>query len=81
METFDNPLYLCLVPTSDVLKLAALLLFEVADVPKATLLSQSKLVPLLDKILTLVSYSFQSLMLLKCMTIKQTMGLGCALDT
>jgi hypothetical protein len=64
-----------------VLKRAALLLFEVADVPKATLLSQSKLVPLLDKILTLVSYSFQSLMLLKCMTIKQTMGLGCALDT
>jgi hypothetical protein len=78
VDTFDNPLYLCLVPTSDVLKLAAFLLFEVADVPGAMLISQSKLVPLLNKILTLVSYSSQSLMLLKCMTIKQTMGLGCA---
>jgi hypothetical protein len=65
VDTFDNPLYLCLVPTSDVLKLAAFLLFEVADVPGAMLISQSKLVPLLNKILTLVSYSSQSLMLLK----------------
>jgi hypothetical protein len=33
VDTFDNTPYCCLVPTSDVLKLAALLLFEVADVP------------------------------------------------
>jgi hypothetical protein len=79
VENFNNTPYCCLVSTSDVLvKLAALLLFEVPDVPGATLVSQSKLVPLLDNILTLVSYSSQSCMLLKCMTIKQTMGLGCA---
>jgi hypothetical protein len=69
----NKPRWMCL-------SWAALLLFEVADIPGATLVSQSgsKLVPLLNKILTLVSYSLQSLMLLKCMTIKQTMGLGCS---
>jgi hypothetical protein len=52
--------------------LAPLALFEILNVPGASFVSQSNLVSLLNKVLTLVSNTIQSL---KCMPIKQTTSL------
>jgi hypothetical protein len=58
------------------LDLAPLALFKILNVPGTPFVSQSNLVSLLNKVLTLVSNTIQSLVLLKCMPIKQTMRLG-----
>jgi hypothetical protein len=65
-----------LISTSGVLDLAPLALFKILNVPGAAFVSQSNLVSLLNKVLTLVSNTIQLLVLLKCTAIKQTMSLG-----
>jgi hypothetical protein len=62
------------------LDLAPLALFKILNVPGTSFVLQSNLVSLLNKVLTLVSNTIQSLVLLKCMPIKQTMSLGGARD-